>query len=341
MPHPLPAQPRASHRFCVAPMIDWSDTHARFFWRLLSENALLYTEMITTGALLRGDADRFLRYDPSEHPLALQLGGNNPVDLAACAKLAEQYHYDEVNLNCGCPSDRVQNGAFGACLMAQPELVADCVKAMQDAGSLPVTVKHRIGIDDLDSYDHMARFVETIAATGCTTFIAHARKAWLKGLSPKENRELPPLRHAEVYRLKREFPELTIVINGGIHTLDECEEHLRHVDGVMLGRAAYHDPYLLSEVDRRLFDSPTPVSSRAAIVERLLPYIEREMQRGATLHHITRHILGLYQGEPGARRFRRTLSEGAPRRGATLDVLMRAMAEVETGENSRGAAGSA
>jgi tRNA-dihydrouridine synthase A len=309
-------------------MIDWSDTHARFFWRLLSDNALLYTEMITTGALLRGDAERFLRFDPTEHPLALQLGGSDPVALAACARLAEQYQYDEVNLNCGCPSDRVQNGAFGACLMARPDLVADCVKAMQDACSLPVTVKHRIGIDDLDSYDHMARFVETVAATGCTTFIAHARKAWLKGLSPKENRDLPPLRYADVYRLKREFPELTIVINGGIHTLDECEQHLDQVDGVMLGRAAYHDPYLLSEVDNRLFGADTARQTRAAIIERLLPYIEREMQRGATLHHITRHILGLFQGEPGARRFRRILSEGAARRGATIDVLHAALAAV-------------
>jgi tRNA-dihydrouridine synthase A len=307
-------------------MIDWSDTHARFFWRLLSENALLYTEMITTGALLRGDAERFLRYDPSEHPIALQLGGSDPAALAACARLAEQFQYDEVNLNCGCPSDRVQNGAFGACLMARPELVADCVKAMQDACSLPVTVKHRIGIDDLDSYEHMARFVETVAATGCTTFIAHARKAWLKGLSPKENRDLPPLRYAEVYRLKREFPELTIVINGGIHTLDECEQHLQHVDGVMLGRAAYHDPYLLSEVDNRLFGADTPRQSRGEIIERLLPYIEREMARGSTLHHITRHILGLFQGEPGARRFRRVLSEGAAKRGATIEVLHNALA---------------
>jgi tRNA-dihydrouridine synthase A len=313
-------------------MIDWSDTHARFFWRLLSENALLYTEMITTGALLRGDAERFLRYDPCEHPLALQLGGSDPAALAACAQLAERYQYDEVNLNCGCPSDRVQNGAFGACLMAKPALVADCVKAMQDACSLPVTVKHRIGIDDIDSYDHMARFVETVAATGCTTFIAHARKAWLKGLSPKENRDLPPLRYADVYQLKREFPELTIVINGGIHTLDECEEHLKRVDGVMLGRAAYHDPYLLSEVDSRLFGSEAPRQSRATIIERLLPYVEREMARGATLHTITRHILGLYQGKPGARNFRRILSEGAPRRGATLEVLAQALAVVESRE---------
>lgn len=325
-----------SHRFCIAPMIDWSDTHARFFWRLLSANALLYTEMITTGALLRGDAERFLRYDASEHPLALQLGGSDPADLARCAKMAEQWGYDEVNLNCGCPSDRVQNGAFGACLMARPQLVADCVKAMQDACTLPVTVKHRIGIDDLDSYDHMARFVETVASTGCTTFVAHARKAWLKGLSPKENRELPPLRYADVYRLKSEFPELTVVINGGIHTLDECEEHLRHVDGVMLGRAAYHDPYLLRDVDPRLFGSTAPVPERRDVIERLIPYIEREMQRGATLHHITRHILGLYQGRPGARVFRRILSEGAPRRGATLDVLMRALAEVEPAARANG-----
>lgn len=310
-------------------MIDWSDRHARFFWRLLTKNAVLYTEMITTGALLHGAAARFLRFDASEHPLALQLGGSDPADLAACAKLAEQHGYDEVNLNCGCPSDRVQNGAFGACLMAQPQRVADCIKAMQDACSLRVTIKHRIGIDDCDSYEEMANFVATVAATGCKTFIVHARKAWLSGLSPKENREIPPLRYAEVYRLKQEFPQLNIVINGGIDTIDACREHLQSVDGVMLGRAAYHNPYLLSTVDRDLFDASAAVPTRAEVIRRLLPYIESEMQRGATLHHITRHILGLYQGEPGARQFRRILSERAHRKGAGIDVLLTALAGVE------------
>ncbi len=342
--------PLNTHRFCIAPMIDWSDRHARYFWRLLTKNARLYTEMITTGALLHGAAARFLRFDTSEHPLALQLGGSDPTDLAACAKLAEQHGYDEVNLNCGCPSDRVQNGAFGACLMAQPQRVADYVKAMQDAGSLPVTVKHRIGIDNNDSYEEMAHFVASIAATGCSTFIVHARKAWLSGLSPKENREIPPLRYAEVYRLKREFPQLNIVINGGIENIAACREHLQltgsvlpkidgvlpqvdralpQVDGVMLGRAAYHNPYLLSTVDRDLFDANAPVPTRAQVIEGLLPYIEAEMQHGATLHHITRHILGLYQGEPGARQFRRILSERAHRRDAGIDVLLTALAAVE------------
>ncbi len=319
------------HRFCVAPMMDWSDRHCRFFWRLLSEHALLYTEMVTTGALLHGDTARFLDYDASEHPVALQLGGNDPHALAACAKLAEQWGYDEVNLNCGCPSDRVQNGAFGACLMAKPKLVADCIKAMQDACSIKVTVKHRIGIDDMDSYEAMANFVQIIAAIGCDTFIVHARKAWLNGLSPKENREIPPLCYESVYRLKNEFPQLTIIINGGIQTLAECSEHLQHSDGVMLGREAYHNPWLLAQVDQQLFrneDKTAP--TRAQIVEALLPYIERHLQKpGGTLHHVTRHILGLYQGEPGARKFRRHLSEHAARRGATIDVLTDALALVE------------
>ncbi|MFT3930707.1 MAG: tRNA dihydrouridine(20/20a) synthase DusA [Spongiibacteraceae bacterium] len=328
-------KPFSTHRFCVAPMIDWSDRHARFFWRLLSKNAVLYTEMITTGALLHGAAARFLRFDPSEHPVALQLGGSDPNDLAACAKFAEQHGYDEVNLNCGCPSDRVQNGAFGACLMAQPQRVADCIKAMQDACSLPVTIKHRIGIDDLDSYDAMANFVGTVAATGCTTFIVHARKAWLSGLSPKENREIPPLRYPEVYRLKQEFPELNIVINGGIETIEACREHLQHVDGVMLGRAAYHTPYLLSTVDRDLFDAQAAVPTRADVIEGLLPYIERELQSGATLHHITRHILGLYHGQHGGRQFRRLLSERAPRRDAGIDVLLDALTVVETNADEK------
>lgn len=323
-----------SHRFCIAPMLDWSDRHCRYFWRLLSNNALLYTEMITTGALLRGDAQRFLQFDPSEHPLALQLGGSDRNDLAACARLAEQHGYDEINLNCGCPSDRVQNGAFGACLMAQPALVADCIKAMQDACSIRVTIKHRIGIDDMDNYAAMANFVDTIAATGCNTFIVHARKAWLKGLSPKQNREIPPLRYDYVYQLKREFPHLNIVINGGIDSLDSCAVHLEHVDGVMLGRSAYHTPYLLSSVDRNFFADTRPVKTRAQIIEELLPYIEQQLHLGHTLHTVTRHILGLYQGLPGARQFRRILSEKAPRAGADISVLTEALARVERHRDS-------
>ena len=320
---------KLSHRFCIAPMLDWSDRHCRYFWRTLSDRALLYTEMITTGALMRGDASRFLRFDEREHPIALQLGGSNPADLAACAKMAETHGYDEVNLNCGCPSDRVRNGAFGACLMAKPLLVADCIKAMQDACSIPVTIKHRIGIDDIDSYEAMAQFIDVVAATGCNVFIVHARKAWLSGLSPKENREIPPLRYQDVYRIKEEFPHLTIVINGGINDLSACHEHLRHVDGVMLGRSAYHLPYLLSAVDREFFDANAPIKTRADSMAELLPYIERELSAGNTLHSITRHILGLYQGLPGARQFRRILSEKAPRPGADCSVLYAALSEIE------------
>ncbi len=307
-------------------MMEWSDRHCRYFWRLLSEQALLYTEMVTTGAVLHGDRARFLDFDACEHPLALQLGGSDPTALAACAKLAEQWGYDEVNLNCGCPSDRVQNNLIGACLMAHAPLVADCIKAMQDACSIPVTIKHRIGIDELDSYEAMAAFVETVAATGCTTFIVHARKAWLSGLSPKENREIPPLRYDEVYRLKRDFPQLTVVINGGITDLDSCEPHLRQLDGVMLGRSAYHNPWLLAEVDQRLFNAESSELTRDEIVEQLIPYIERHIAAGGTLHHVTRHILGLYHDQPGSRAFRRHLSTAGVRRGAGVETLREAVA---------------
>ena len=310
-------------------MMEWSDRHCRYFWRLLSKEALLYTEMVTTGAVLHGDRARFLDYDACEHPLALQLGGSDPKALAACAQLAEQWGYDEVNLNCGCPSDRVQNNMIGACLMAHAPLVADCIKAMQDACSIPVTIKHRIGIDDLDSYDAMASFVQTIAATGCTTFIVHARKAWLSGLSPKENREIPPLCYDEVQRLKRDFPQLEIVINGGIATLDACEPHLQQLDGVMLGRAAYHDPWLLHDVDQRLFGAAAKVTTRDEIVEQLTPYIERHIAAGGTLHHVSRHILGLYHDQPGSRAFRRHLSTAGVRRDAGIDVLRDAVAMMQ------------
>jgi tRNA-dihydrouridine synthase A len=315
-----------AHRFCVAPMLDWTDRHCRFFHRLITKQALLYTEMITTGALLYGDRHRFLQFDPREHPLALQLGGSDPADLAACAKMAEDFGYDEVNLNVGCPSDRVQNGRFGACLMAEPELVAECVVAMRNAVSIPVTVKSRIGIDDRDSYEELAHFIDTVSGAGCETFIVHARKAWLKGLSPKQNREVPPLRYEMVYRLKRDFPALRIVLNGGITTLEQTEEMLRHgIDGVMMGREAYHNPYILAEADRRLFGSTAEVITRVEIIEKLLPYIERQLAEGVRLHSITRHILGLFHGEMGARSWRRHLSEHAAKYGADASVVREAL----------------
>ncbi len=310
-------------------MMDWSDRHCRYFWRLLSKQALLYTEMVTTGALIHGDRDRFLRFNDEEHPIALQLGGSNPAELARCARWAEEWGYDEVNLNCGCPSDRVQSGRFGACLMAEPELVRDCLSAMLSACELPVTVKHRIGIDDMESYQEMLDFVLTVAESGCEVFIVHARKAWLQGLSPKENREIPPLHYDWVYRLKRDCPQLCIVINGGITSLEESQTHLQKVDGVMLGREAYQNPYLLADVDNTLFGGTAPVASRAAVLRELMPYIDQQMSAGASLHHITRHILGLFQNVPGARKFRRHISENAFRKGADLTVLQDALALVE------------
>jgi tRNA-dihydrouridine synthase A len=309
-------------RFAIAPMMDWSDHNCRYFWRLLTRRALLYTEMVTTGALIHGDRERFLHYNPEEHPVALQLGGSDPDELARCARWAQDWGYDEVNLNCGCPSDRVQSGRFGACLMGEPGLVADCVAAMLDSCDIPVTVKHRIGIDQMESYDELVGFLEPIAAAGCRVFIVHARKAWLQGLSPRENREIPPLNYPWVYRLKRDFPNLTIVLNGGIQSLEECQAHLEHVDGVMLGREAYQNPWLLARVDEVLFGAPeNPAASRDEVVRALLPYTERQLAQGGRLNHITRHILGLYQGVPGARKFRRHLSENAYREDAGLEVL--------------------
>ncbi|MBU3070850.1 tRNA dihydrouridine(20/20a) synthase DusA [Aestuariicella sp. G3-2] len=310
-----------NRRFTVAPMMEWSDRHCRYLWRLISRHAVLYTEMVTTGALLHADPERFLRYNPSEHPLALQLGGSNPADLATCSKMAEDWGYDEVNLNCGCPSDRVQNGMIGAILMAHPEKVADCIKAMQDAVSIDVTVKHRIGIDDMEDYPGMAHFVETIAKTGCKTFIVHARKAWLQGLSPKENREVPPLRYDMVHQLKREFPELEIVINGGLHTLEQCEEQVTGLDGVMVGREAYSNPYLLAEVDKRFYHDEHPIPSRQEIASQFVAYCQEQMNEGQLLKYMTRHVLGLFQGLPGARRFRRHISENAHKQDASIAVL--------------------
>lgn len=317
-----------NHRFCVAPMMDWSDRHCRYLWRLISKNALLYTEMVTTGALLQGDRDRFLKFNPDEHPVALQLGGSNPKHLALCSRLAEEWAYDEVNLNCGCPSDRVQNGMIGACLMAHPSLVTDCLKAMQDSVSIPVTIKHRIGIDNMDEYQGLVDFVGSIAESGCSTFIVHARKAWLQGLSPKENRDLPPLLYDHVYRLKQTFPELTIVINGGIKSLEECKVHLQQVDGVMIGREAYSNPFLLADVDKQLFQvNATPVS-RQDILTDYIAYCDDQLEQGTRLHHMSKHILGLFQGIPGARAFRRVISENAHRNGADTSVIKSALKQI-------------
>lgn len=315
-------------RFCLAPMMDWSDRHCRYFWRLLSQRARLYSEMVTTGAIIHGDRDRFLSFNAAEHPIALQLGGSDPQALAECTKIAEAYGYDEVNLNCGCPSDRVQEGRIGACLMAEPETVADCVSAMRHATSLPVTVKHRIGIDDHDSEEHLHHFVSTVAAAGCQVFIVHARKAWLQGLSPKENREIPPLDYALVARLKQSFPELTIVINGGVTSLEQSQSLLEEVDGVMLGREAYHNPYVLADVDQRLFDDDRNVASRDDVFQAFLPYCSEQLQQGGKLNHMTRHIMGLYAGQPGGRLFRRYLSEHATRPNAGIDILTAAHAQL-------------
>lgn len=318
-----------SHRFSVAPMMDWTDRHCRFFHRGLSRHALLYTEMVTAEAILHGNRDRLLGFDAAEHPVVLQLGGSDPVKLREAARIAAAYGYAEINLNVGCPSDRVQEGRFGACLMAEPELVARCVSAMADAVPLPITVKCRIGIDEQDAESDFRRFVDTVADAGCRVFVVHARKAWLKGLSPKENREIPPLDYERVYRLKAERPDLTIVLNGGIATLEACEHHLRYVDGVMLGRAAYHDPYLLANVDRRLFGaSEEPVTRREAL-ERLIPVIERTIAAGGRLNTITRHVLGLYHGRPRGRLFRRILSEEGCKPGAGVAVLLKAIAAAE------------
>jgi tRNA-dihydrouridine synthase A len=302
-------------------MMDWTDRHCRFFLRLLSRHTLLYTEMVTTGALLNGDAARFLQHDAAEYPLALQLGGSVPADLAACARLAQAAGYDEVNLNVGCPSDRVQNNMIGACLMGHPALVADCVKAMLDAVEIPVTVKHRIGINGRDSYDELCDFVGQVRDAGCRSFTVHARIAILEGLSPKENREIPPLRYEVAAQLKADFPDLEFVLNGGIKTLDECQAHLQTFDGVMLGREAYHNPYVLAEVDQRLFGSAAPVISRSEALARLRPYIVAHLQGGGAMHHITRHILGLGQGFPGARRFRQMLSADIHKTDDPLGLL--------------------
>ena len=306
-------------------MLDWTDRHCRHFHRLLTKQALLYTEMITTGAILHGNQQRFLAFNKAENPVAFQIGGSDPVDLAECAPIIETYGYDEINLNVGCPSDRVQNGRFGACLMADPALVASCVNAMQEVVSIPVTVKSRIGIDEQDSYESLQKFISTIAEAGCKTFIIHARKAWLNGLSPKQNREIPPLKYEFVFQIKKDFPDLDIIINGGVNSLQSAKQLLFKVDGVMIGREAYHNPYILAEVDKQCFDDLNPIKTRHQIVMELLPYIEQKIDEGERLHSITRHILGLFHGVSGARAWRRGLSENATKKGADSTVVLDAL----------------
>ena len=297
-------------KFCVAPMLDWTDRHCRYFYRTMSKHAVLYTEMVTTGAIIHGKAD-FLEFNVEEQPVALQLGGSDPEALAHCAKLAEERGYDEINLNVGCPSDRVQNGMFGACLMAKPDLVAECVAAMKAVVDIPVTVKSRIGIDDQDSFEFLLEFITKVKAAGCETFIIHARKAWLTGLSPKENRDIPPLDYERVYKIKTLFPELEIIINGGIKTFDECLEHLKHVDGVMLGREIYHNPYMMADVDQIIYQQEYTKIERTESVEAVADYIEKHEAKGGRAWHVVRHMMGLFQGLPGAKIWRRYLSENA------------------------------
>jgi tRNA-dihydrouridine synthase A len=317
------------HRLCVAPMMDWTDRHCRYFLRLVSPRAFLYTEMVTTGALMFGNVPRHLDFDPAEHPLALQLGGSDPHALAHCARLGEAWGYDEINLNVGCPSQRVQTGSFGACLMAEPPLVADCVAAMRDAVALPVTVKHRIGIDAIEEYGFVRDFVGTVAAAGACAFFVHARNAVLKGLSPKENREVPPLKYEYVHRLKRDFPALEIVVNGGITTHEAIAEQLERVDGVMLGRAAYHNPYLLAEAEEYCFGAVMPPRTRAEIVQALVPYAHAQLAAGVRLRAIAQHVLGLYHGRSGVRAWRRMLSDATLLENAGPELFLAALREVE------------
>jgi tRNA-dihydrouridine synthase A len=318
-------------RLLTAPMMDWTDRHCRYFHRLLAPHARLYSEMVTSGAVLHGDRARLLGFDAAEHPVALQLGGHEPRELAVAARIGAEFGYDEINLNVGCPSDRVQSGRFGACLMREPALVADCIAAMRaelaaSGRPIPVTVKCRIGVDEQDEYADLQRFVEAQVSAGLQVLIVHARKAWLHGLSPKENREIPPLVYPRVYQLKREFPQLTVVINGGIAGVDAAKSHFPQVDGVMLGRAAYHDPYVLAQLEQALFGTPVP--ARDDVLRRLAPYIQAQIDGGEALHHIARHVLGLYLGEPGARAFRRYLSENMRSRTAGFEVFEGALASL-------------
>ena len=303
-------------------MMDHTDRHCRYFLRLITRHTLLYTEMITAAAILNGNRDRLLAYSDSEHPLALQLGGSDPAALKQCAIIAEEFGYDEINFNVGCPSDKVQTGRFGACLMAEPQLVAECIATMQQVTTIPVTVKTRLGIDN---FDDLTAFINSVSIAGCRTFIIHARKAWLKGLSPRENREVPPLDYSKVYQLKNDFPELEIIINGGFTRLEQIQEQYNYVDGVMIGRAAYHDPYLLADVDRKIFTDSNTIKTRHQILSEFMDYVSLQLDRGVALNHMTRHILGLYQGQPGARAYRRQLGQHACRSGAGIEVLKQAV----------------
>ena len=327
----------STHRFSVAPMMDWTDRHCRVFHRLMSRRARLYTEMVTTGAVIHGNRERLLGFDAMEHPVALQLGGSDPVDLATAAKIGEDFGYDEINLNVGCPSDRVQNGRFGACLMAEPALVAEGVAAMKRAVRIPVTVKCRIGIDDQDPEEALDTLAHAVVAAGADALIVHARKAWLKGLSPKENRDIPPLDYDRVYRLKAALPNVPIIINGGIGSLEAATSHLDHVDGVMLGRAAYHDPWRLLSVDADVFGEPAPFADMKDVLMAMLPYISDQLAQGTRLHAITRHLVGAFHGVKGARAFRRHLSEQGVKADAGVQVLIDAMAFVDDGAIARAA----
>ena len=313
------------HPLSVAPMMDRTDRHCRYFLRQISKRTLLYTEMVTSAAILHGDREKLLGFDRAEQPISLQVGGDNPQDLAKCAQIAEDFGYDEINLNVGCPSSRVQNGNFGACLMLQPERVAECIAAMDSATRIPVTIKHRIGVDDVDRYEDLVKFVSIVAQTGCARFSVHARKAWLQGLSPRENREVPPLRYGDVHQLKRDFPHLSIEINGGFTNLEQVKAQLQSVDAVMIGRAIYDQPYLLATVDREIYGEQTPIPSRHQIVTAMLPYIDTWIDRGWRLNSITRHMLQLFHGQPGSRIWRRVITEQSVLPGAGVDVVKQAL----------------
>ncbi len=318
-----------SRLISVAPMMDCTDRHDRYFLRLIAPHVLLYTEMVTVNALIHGDSQRFLAYDPLEHPVALQLGGSEPKKLEYCTKLGAEYGYDEINLNVGCPSDRVKSGQFGACLMLNPSLVAECIAAMCAVVNIPVTVKCRIGVDEHDSYEALQHFIATVAKAGCTIFIIHARKAWLNGLSPKQNREIPPLRYDIVRRIKQDFPSLTIIVNGGIKSCKDITEQLRFVDGVMVGREAYANPFFLAEIERNYFSAAeVDDTARHAIIEKFIPYVEQQLANKTRLTCMTRHILGLYQGQVGARSWRRYISEHAHQGGAGIEILTEALKHV-------------
>ena len=325
--NPYTASSAIDHRLSVAPMLDWTDKHCRYFYRLMSKKTVLYTEMVTTGAILRGKGD-YLSYNDAEHPLVLQLGGSDVKSMTECAKIAEQRGYDEININVGCPSDRVQNGRFGACLMAEPQLVAECVNEMQSATNVPVTVKSRIGIDDLDSYEFLHTFIEQVSAAGCEHFIIHARKAWLTGLSPKQNRDVPPLDYQRVYQIKKDFLNLHISINGGIKSFNEANEHLKHIDGVMIGREIYSSPYMLATADSEIYNTTNQILTRSQIVALMVPYINENVRNGSKASHVLRHMLGLCNGLSGARQFRRHISECANKDGADGQVLLDAFKKV-------------